>query len=73
MEGHITCVICPVGCKVFVRKDGVHFTIEGNRCPRGEEYARNELMMPKRVLTTSIGVIKRYATAGLCEDRETDR
>jgi len=56
MEGHITCVICPVGCKVFIRKDGVHYTIEGNRCQRGEEYARNELMMPRRILTTSIGV-----------------
>ncbi|HOI63224.1 MAG TPA: DUF1667 domain-containing protein [Mesotoga sp.] len=56
MEGHITCVICPVGCKVSVRKEGVQYTIEGNRCARGEEYARNELMMPKRILTTSIGV-----------------
>jgi CxxC motif-containing protein len=56
MEGHITCVICPVGCKIAVRKEGIEYIIEGNRCKRGEEYARNELVMPRRILTTSVKV-----------------
>ncbi|CCU85718.1 MULTISPECIES: DUF1667 domain-containing protein [Mesotoga] len=57
MERHITCVICPVSCKISVRKSGSEYEIRGNRCPRGKEYALNELIMPKRILTTSVKVI----------------
>ncbi len=36
MEGHITCVICPVGCRVSVKKSGREYSITGNKCPRGK-------------------------------------
>lgn len=57
MDGHITCVVCPLGCKIAVRKDGVEYLVEGNRCPKGKEYAVGELVSPKRVLTTSVKVL----------------
>jgi len=57
MEGHITCVICPVGCRISVKKSGRGYSITGNKCPRGKEYALNELVMPKRILTTSVKVL----------------
>lgn len=57
MERHITCVICPVGCKISVINNGLGYEISGNRCSRGKEYALNELIMPKRILTTSVKVI----------------
>ncbi|MFN3346645.1 MAG: DUF1667 domain-containing protein [Candidatus Bipolaricaulaceae bacterium] len=31
--------------------------VEGNRCPRGEAYAREEITDPKRVLSTSVKVV----------------
>jgi CxxC motif-containing protein len=38
-------------------KDGKIERIEGNRCPRGEAYAREEITDPKRVLATSVKVL----------------
>lgn len=57
MKRHITCVICPVGCKISVRKKDEKYEVTGNKCPRGQEYALNELVMPKRILTTSVRVL----------------
>lgn len=57
MNGHITCVMCPVGCKIKVRKEGLEYLVEGNRCIRGKNYALDEIASPKRVLTTSVRVV----------------
>ncbi len=57
MKGHITCTICPVGCKISVRKEGVEYIIEGNKCVRGKQYAIDELINPTRILTTSVKVV----------------
>ena len=52
------CVSCPLGCllRVELREGGIQ-KIEGNRCPRGEAYAREEITDPKRVLATSVKVL----------------
>ena len=54
-EKEITCIVCPIGCKILVRTDGTKFeVIKGNKCKKGIEYARNEALDPRRMLTTSI-------------------
>lgn len=54
-EKTITCITCPVGCDILVRGEGDVIThMEGNRCKRGEEYARNEFAHPVRILTTTV-------------------
>lgn len=54
-EKEITCIVCPIGCKILVRTDGTRFELlEGNKCKRGVEYARSEALDPRRVLTSSI-------------------
>lgn len=51
----ITCIVCPIGCKILVKSDGKSFELlDGNKCKRGIEYARNEALNPKRMLTTSV-------------------
>lgn len=50
----ITCIICPIGCKILVKTDGSKFEAIGSKCKRGAEYARNEALDPKRMLTTSV-------------------
>ncbi|MBC7222568.1 DUF1667 domain-containing protein [Candidatus Bipolaricaulota bacterium] len=57
MIRELTCISCPIGCRlqVEVSERGVE-KIEGNRCPRGEAYAREEITDPKRILTTSVKV-----------------
>jgi CxxC motif-containing protein len=54
-EKVITCIICPIGCKISVKSDGKDFEItNGNKCIKGVDYARAEALDPKRMLTSSI-------------------
>ena len=54
-EQEITCIVCPIGCKIRVRVDGKRFqVVEGSKCKRGVDYARHEALDPRRVLTTSM-------------------
>ena len=54
-EKKITCIICPIGCKILVKIEGRECKIiGGNKCKEGVDYARNEALDPRRVLTTSV-------------------
>jgi len=54
-ERNVTCIVCPIGCKILVKTDGTKLEIVGgNKCERGIEYARNETLDPRRMLTTSV-------------------
>lgn len=58
MIREITCICCPVGCTLRVRFSSAGAScIQGNRCSRGEAYAKEELSNPKRILTTSVKVL----------------
>ncbi|MFZ2413802.1 MAG: DUF1667 domain-containing protein, partial [Candidatus Cryosericum sp.] len=53
----VTCIVCPTGCKVRVVKEGTRvIEVSGNTCKRGEAYAAQEAVAPRRTLTTSIKV-----------------
>ncbi len=51
MKKELICIGCPQGCHLSVEFSGENFAVSGNRCPRGETYARQELTDPKRVVT----------------------
>ena len=54
-EQEITCIVCPIGCKILVRKkDDKAEVITGNKCKKGVDYAIYEAIDPKRMLTSSI-------------------
>jgi CxxC motif-containing protein len=51
----ITCIVCPIGCKILVKKNMNHFEVcNGNKCVKGVEYAKAEALDPKRMLTSSV-------------------
>jgi len=52
----IRCIICPTGCLVHVENINGELIIEGHSCKRGEVYARDEFIAPKRILTTTMRV-----------------
>jgi len=52
----IRCIVCPTGCLVHVENVNGELVIEGHSCNRGEEYAREEFIAPKRILTTTMRV-----------------
>jgi len=56
----IRCIICPTGCLVHVENVNGELIIEGHSCKRGEVYAREEFVSPKRILTTTMRVEKGF-------------
>ena len=54
----VRCILCPNGCELEVTADGVPteetIGVEGNLCTKGIGYALEELIRPKRTLTTSV-------------------
>ena len=54
-EKFLICIECPIGCEITVGLEGdVVEYIRGNSCPRGRIYAEDEIVCPKRILTTTI-------------------
>ena len=53
----LTCIVCPIGCRFTVThaEDGSIRT-SGNKCRRGEEYAREEYSDPRRVVTGTCAI-----------------
>lgn len=51
----ITCINCPVGCRMQVTTaDGEVTNVEGHACKRGETYAKQEAVNPLRMVTAVI-------------------
>lgn len=58
-EKIVTCINCPMGCRVTVRfEDGEIASVEGNTCKRGETYARQECVEPRRMVTAVLPVAR---------------
>lgn len=49
----MTCIICPMGCELRIKTEG-EFEVKGHQCPRGIQYAKDEVTNPKRVYTGNI-------------------
>mgnify|MGYP001389064907 CR=1 FL=1 len=55
MNKTITCISCPIGCRLDVSaEDGKVTSVKGNKCKRGIVYAESEIISPVRTLTTSV-------------------
>lgn len=53
----IRCIVCPTGCNIQVKRtEEGEIVYEGYTCKRGLEYAKQEFVDPKRILTTTIRV-----------------
>ena len=52
-EETIICILCPIGCEIKVDKKNLSKMI-GAKCKKGVEYSKNEIINPKRIITTSI-------------------
>lgn len=55
MMREFTCIMCPNGCEIQVSWEGDRVgEIVGAACPKGREYAAQELTAPKRNIATSV-------------------
>lgn len=51
------CIVCPRSCMLNAELVDGEYKITGNNCKRGPIYLKQELVAPKRMLTTSVKVI----------------
>ena len=51
----IVCIACPIGCHLkAILQDNENITVSGNKCKRGEAYAKEEVVVPKRIVTAVV-------------------
>ena len=56
-KSHFVCVVCPIGCEIGVVHDGGKIiSMEGNKCEKSQEFIRQELIEPMRILTTTVRI-----------------
>ncbi len=56
-ERVITCINCPMGCRMTVGlENGEVVSVSGNTCKRGDIYARQEVTAPVRMVTAVVPV-----------------
>ena len=54
---HFVCVVCPIGCEIDVVHEGSKIiSMEGNKCEKSEEFVKQELIEPMRILTTTVRI-----------------
>jgi len=47
------CIVCPRGCHLSIDEN---LNVTGNTCPKGKQYAINEVTNPLRMLTSTVKV-----------------
>ena len=52
-SGEMTCIVCPIGCRMEITRDGDELRVTGNKCKRGAAYAREEARDPRRMVTAT--------------------
>lgn len=48
----LICIMCPKGCSMQVTKNENNIEVVGNSCPRGKNYAIEEMTCPSRIVTS---------------------
>lgn len=48
----VSCIICPNSCTIQIDEKTLEAT--GNRCPRGLEFAKQEITNPQRSVTSTV-------------------
>lgn len=52
-----TCIQCPIGCPLQLTHEGREIVkVKGYNCKRGDKYARQEFVDPRRSLSTTIPI-----------------
>ncbi|HAF63080.1 MAG TPA: molybdopterin oxidoreductase [Anaerolineaceae bacterium] len=52
----IICVACPKGCRLNIQQDGDQVLVTNEGCKRGVEYARREILDPRRMVATTVRI-----------------
>jgi CxxC motif-containing protein len=68
----MTCIVCPNGCSLIYDEETKSVT--GNRCPRGKQYALEEITCPKRTVCSSVkSTVKGYSVVSVRTDQAVNK
>ncbi len=56
IKKEFTCICCPLGCQITVIEENGQCLIQGNNCPKGEKYVKDEMTHPTRMVTSMVPV-----------------
>ena len=75
MEKELTCIGCPVGCRLSVAlgEKGEFLSLSGNGCKVGEKYGEEECTQPKRMVTALVRVKGRKEPLSVKTDKPVDK
>ena len=51
----LICIVCPNGCHLKVDEEN-GYNVTGNKCERGAEYGKAELLYPMRMVTSTVRI-----------------
>lgn len=73
----LTCIMCPMGCGLNVEKTkSGELKVSGNNCVRGEVFAKEEVTIPKRIVTSLVktkkGVVPVKTTSAIPKQKVKD-
>ena len=73
MKKTIICIQCPRSCPLNI--DTLKREVEGNNCKRGKEFALEEIVTTKRVVTTTVKVFnkKNYVMLPVKTNKKIDK
>lgn len=55
MDKKIICIECPLSCELTLDIENCRVVkVSGNKCPKGELYAKSEVENPVRILTSAV-------------------
>ncbi len=64
-DQEMTCITCPMGCRLSIKRiSESEIAVSGNKCMRGEQYAKEEILFPRRVVTATCAVAGRTGIDG---------
>ena len=50
----LVCIVCPNGCHLTVEQTAGGLHVHGNKCVRGEQYGKDEITDPRRMVTAVV-------------------
>ena len=55
-EKNLICITCPMGCRLKVSGTIADLQVEGGLCPKGDQYAYDEITNPVRMVCTTVKI-----------------
>ena len=56
LDKNLICITCPMGCRLNVTGSIDDLKVSGGSCPKGEQYAFDEITNPLRMVCTTVKI-----------------